>query len=264
MPYLLSIIVFLFGIVIGSFLNVCILRIPEGESIVTERSHCTSCGHVLQWYDLFPLFSYLFLRGRCRYCGAHISAQYPVIEGLNGVLWVVTSLICGWSIDTVLICMLISALIVLSVIDWRTYEIPFGVNVFIFVLGMARVVLKLALGQNAESFRRFAAVGSWGEHMIGFFAVSGFLLLVYLITKGKGIGGGDIKLMAAAGLFLGWRMSLLSLILGCFFGSVIHIARMKLSGEGKMLALGPYLSGGMLLTLWVGEQILRWYSGFFR
>ena len=98
MPYiLLYIFIFLYGIVIGSFLNVVILRVPEGESLITKRSHCTSCSHVLHWYDLFPLFSYVFLKGHCRYCGAKISAQYPIIEASNGILWVLMFLICGFS-----------------------------------------------------------------------------------------------------------------------------------------------------------------------
>ena len=254
MTIILYLIVFLYGIVIGSFLNVCILRIPAGETIVSERSHCTTCGHTLHWYDLFPLFSYLFLRGRCRYCGAHISAQYPIIEGLNGVLWVATFGIIGWTWEALLVCLMISALIVLSVIDWRTYEIPLGVNIFILVLGVVRLVMTLV----NESTR-----ATYPEYIIGFFAVSVFLWLIYIATKGKGIGGGDIKLMAASGLFLGWKLGLMSLIFGCLFGSVIHLARMKFAGEGRVLAMGPYLSAGILVAMWWGEPILNWYLGFF-
>lgn len=246
--------IFLYGIVIGSFLNVCILRIPAGETIVTERSHCTKCSHVLHWYDLFPLFSWIALKGRCRYCGAPISKQYPIVEGLNGVLWVLTFALCGWSWNTVLACLMISALVVLSVIDWRTYEIPFGINVFIFVLGVVRLVMTIVNESTRATFY---------EYLIGFIAVSGFLYLIFLATKGKGIGGGDIKLMAASGLFLGWKLSLLSLIFGCFFGSVIHITRMKVSGEGRVLAMGPYLSGGILVAVWFGDAILKWYMGLF-
>ena len=122
-------IVFLFGIVFGSFLNVCIYRIPKKENIVSERSHCMECGHELAWYDLFPLFSYIFLKGRCRYCGAKISPQYPIVEALNGIFWCLTFFIVGWEWEAVFICLVIPALIVITVIDWRTYEIPFGANV---------------------------------------------------------------------------------------------------------------------------------------
>ena len=246
--------IFLYGIVIGSFLNVCILRIPAHETIVTKRSHCTTCGHTLKWYDLFPLFSYLFLKGRCRYCGAKISAQYPIIEALNGVLWVLSFWIMGFELNTLLACLVISALISLSVVDWRTFEIPIGFNIAIFVCGVLKVVLLLVSGEP------FSATL---EYIIGFFAVSLFLLLIFIVTKGNGIGGGDIKLMAASGLFLGWRLSILSLIFGCLFGSVIHIARMKISHEGRVLAMGPYLSGGILVAMWFGDWILNWYLRLF-
>lgn len=254
MPYLIYTIIFLYGIVIGSFLNVCILRIPAHETIVTKRSHCTTCGHTLKWYDLFPLFSYLFLRGRCRYCGAHISAQYPIIEALNGVVWVLSFMIMGFELNTLLACLVISALIALSVVDWRTYEIPIGFNIAIFVCGVLKVVLLLVSGRPFSDTL---------EYIIGFFAVSLFLLLIFIVTKGNGIGGGDIKLMAASGLFLGWRLSILSLIFGCLFGSVIHIARMKISHEGHVLAMGPYLSAGIVMAMWFGDRILDWYLRLF-
>lgn len=263
LSFFLYLIVFLYGLVVGSFLNVCILRLPLKESIVTEHSHCMSCGHRLAWYDLFPLFSYLALKGRCRYCGTKISVQYPLVEALNAVGWLACFFFGGslnpdFNADAygilciVLECFLCSALIVLSVIDFRTYEIPFGINVFIFVLGALKLILNLTIGSKG-----------FLEYIIGFFAVAGFLLLLYLITKGRGIGGGDIKLMAAGGLFLGWRLSVLSLILGCLFGSIIHIVRMKIAGEGRVLALGPYLSAGMLIALWFGGPIIEWYLSLF-
>lgn len=238
--------IFLYGIVIGSFLNVCILRIPEGESIVSERSHCTKCSHVLHWYDLFPLFSYIFLRGKCRYCGAKISKQYPVVEALNGIMWVVSFLVLGWSLRTVCVCLLISALIVLAVIDFRTYEIPVGINIVILILGIAETALDYT---------------NWLDHLIGAVCVSGFLLLLYFLTKGKGIGGGDIKLMCAAGLFLGWKLTVLAFLLGCLFGSVIHLLRMKISKQGHVLAMGPYLAAGIVCALYFGQYVIDWYIG---
>lgn len=254
MPALIYIFIFLYGIVIGSFLNVCILRIPAHENIVSERSHCTACGHILRWYDLFPVFSYIALRGRCRYCGAKISVQYPIIEALNGLLWVFTFRIMGFSLITMLACLVISSLLALSVIDWRTFEIPIGFNIAIFVCGTLKLLIV---------FIEYKTPAALLQYVIGFFAVSLVLLLLYVLTKGKGIGGGDIKLMAASGLFLGWRLSILSLILGCLFGSVIHIARMKISHEGRVLAMGPYLSAGIIISLWFGEPLLNLYLGLF-
>ena len=126
---LLYIVIFLYGIVIGSFLNVLIYRIPKKENIVTTRSHCMNCGYQLRWYDLVPLFSYLALGGRCRKCKAHISAQYPIIEALNGVLYLLVFWKYGMSVDSLVYCLLFSALLALSVIDFRTYEIPVGFNI---------------------------------------------------------------------------------------------------------------------------------------
>lgn len=247
--YLIAyIIIFLYGIVVGSFLNVCILRIPQGKSIVTERSHCMTCGYQLKWYDMFPVFSYLFLRGRCRQCGEKISLQYPLIEALNGILWMISFAVFGLTWDTVLVSFLMSALLVLSVIDFRTYEIPFAINIFIAILGIIRLAV------NNENRMELIA---------GLFVISLPLLLLFYISGGKAIGGGDVKLMAAAGLFVGWKMIILAFILGCFYGSVIHIIRMRVQGQGKVLAMGPYLSMGIVTALVFGNRLIEWYMSFF-
>lgn len=238
------IIIFMFGIVIGSFLNVCIYRIPLQEDIVRVRSHCMSCGYKLEWYDLVPLFSYLFLRGRCRKCGAKLSVQYPLIEALNGVLYVVVFYVNGVNVDSLLYCLLTSALLVLSIIDFRTYEIPFGINLFILALGLIHLVLHL---------------DDWLDWGIGFLAVSVFLYILYLLSKGRAIGGGDIKLMAVCGLLLGWQKILLGFVIGCMLGSVIHLTRMKVSKADRVLAMGPYLAAGVWIALLWGENLISWY-----
>lgn len=244
----LYIIVFLYGITIGSFLNVLIYRLPKKENIVTTRSHCMSCGNQLKWYDLVPLFSYLVLRGKCRKCKARISVQYPLIEGLNGMLYSLIFAVYGISVETLLYCLLSSALLALSVIDLRTYEIPVGFQYFILVLGVARV---------ATDYK------NWLFYVIGFFAVSVFLYLIVLISKGAAMGGGDVKLMAVCGLLIGWKLILLSLAVGCILGSVIHLLRMKFSGQDHVLAMGPYLSLGVMISVLWGNRFLTWYlSGF--
>lgn len=241
---LLYIIVFLYGIVIGSFLNVCIYRIPKQENIVKIRSHCMSCGYQLRWYDLVPVFSYLCLRGRCRSCKQKISVQYPLIELLNGALYCIVFAVYGISVEALLYALLASALITLSVIDFRTYEIPVGINIFILALGLIRVATDYT---------------HWSDYAVGFLLVSGFLYLVHLVTRGRGIGGGDIKLMAVSGLLLGWKQILLAFVMGCIIGSIIHIARMKISGQGHMLAFGPYLSIGILISALAGDRMIAWY-----
>ena len=240
--------IFLFGIVIGSFVNVCIYRIPKKEDIVKVRSHCMSCGYQLKWYDLVPLFSYLALRGRCRKCKAKLAAQYPIIEAANGILYVVIVLVNGVNVESLLYCLLTSALITLSVIDFRTYEIPLGINIFILAIGLIRVATDLS---------------GWLAYLIGFCSVSVFLMILYYATKGRGIGGGDVKLMAVCGLVLGWKLIILAFFIGCILGAVIHVARMKISGESHVLAMGPYLSMGIFIAMLWGNSIIEWYLRFY-
>ena len=243
-----STIIFLYGIIIGSFLNVCICRIPKKENIVTTRSHCMSCGYQLAWYDLIPLFSWLALRGRCRRCGERISVQYPIIEALNGVLYLLVFWRYGVSLVALLYCFMASALVVISVIDWRTFEIPVGANVFIGALGVVRLA---------------ADLGNWQDYMIGFFSVSVLLFVIYVVTRGRGIGGGDIKLMAASGLLIGWECNALAFVVGCIVGSAVHIIRMKVSGAEHVLALGPYLSIGIFVSALWGDLMIGWYLSMF-
>ena len=207
-----------------------------------------TCGNVIKWYDLIPVISYLLLRGKCRNCGAKLSIQYPIIELINGSLYCVVLAVTGPTIKSVLICALTSALIVIAVIDWRTYEIPFGLNVFIAVLGLINLFLDRS---------------NWPGYVIGALSVSGFLLMLYLVTKGRGIGGGDIKLMAAAGLFLGWKSIILAFVIGCVLGSVIHIIRMKVSKQDHVLAFGPYLAAGIFIACLWGEKIVNAYLSTF-
>lgn len=243
MEILLYIIILLYGMIFGSFLNVCICRIPNKDDILS-RSHCMKCGYKLAWYDLVPVFSYLFLKGRCRKCGSKISIQYPLVELINGVLWVLIFLHYGFQLNSVMYCVLISILIVISVIDFRTYEIPPVLNGIIGVLGIIQVII------NKDN---------WLNYVIGFFSVSVFLLILYYVSKGRAIGGGDVKLMAVAGLVLGWQITWFSFVVGCLLGSIIHSIRMKVSKEGSMLAMGPYLAGGILCGLLCGEQFIQWY-----
>ena len=238
--------IFIFGITIGSFLNVCIYRIPLHESIVTAPSHCMTCGSRLRWYDMVPVFSWLWLGGKCRNCKAKISAQYPLIEASNGVLYVVICAVNGLTVQSGVYCLMASALLVLSLIDWRTYEIPLSINLFLAALGVIATVLEP---------EQLAA------HLIGVVCVSGVLELIWLISGGRAIGGGDIKLMAACGLLLGWQRIVLAFFLGCILGSVIHLIRIRVSHAGHVLAMGPYLAAGIFLAALWGNTWIHWYIG---
>lgn len=202
------------------------------------------CGHKLSWYELVPIVSWLALGGRCRRCKARISVQYPVIEALNGILYVIIFYVHGCSAESILYCLMTSALIVLSVIDERTGEIPVGINLFLLGLGIIEVVLYH---------------DAWLSHVIGMLAVSVFLEIIYLLSKGNAIGGGDIKLMAVTGLILGWEKIVLAFGIGCILGSVIHLTRMKLTKTGHVLAFGPYLSAGIFIAAVWGAQMIHFY-----
>ena len=215
---------------------------------MTERSHCMNCGYQLSWYDMVPVFSWLCLGGKCRKCKTPISPQYPIVEAVNGILYMVVFAVNGFSLESILYCLFVSALLVLSVIDWRTYEIPIGINIFILVLGILHTALDYS---------------NWLTYVVGFFSVSLFLFLLLWISKGRAIGGGDVKLMAVAGLLLGWKLAILAFFIGCIVGSVIHLLRMKLSGADKVLAMGPYLSVGLFIAALWGNAMIGWYLGMF-
>ena len=238
----------LVGICVGSFCNVLIFRIPLGEEFVKTPSHCMSCGHRLKWYELIPIVGYVIQGGKCRNCGVKLSKQYPIVEALNGGMWLVTALLArGDWIQALLNCALFSALLVVTVIDWRTFEIPNGLNLFILILGVIATVLD---GEN------------WLMHLIGLVSISLVFLLLWFITGGGGIGMGDVKLVGAAGLYLGWPRMLLAVIIGSVGGAVIHLIRMHF-GAGKKLAFGPYLSAGIWIAALFGTQIITWYLSLF-
>ena len=238
----------LFGLCVGSFLNVLIYRIPKGEEFVKTSSHCMSCGHNLKWYENIPVLSWLLQGGKCRACGVKLSAQYPIVEALNAAMWVLTGVIYRGDWLTVgLYCILFSMLLVLTVIDWRTFTIPNGVNLTIFILGLIRLATDLK---------------QWPLYVVGMLSVSLVFLLLYVLTGGNGLGMGDVKLVGAAGLLIGWQNMLLAVLVGSVSGAVIHSVRMR-GGAGNKLAFGPYLAAGIWLAALAGGPIISAYLGLF-
>lgn len=183
-------------------------------------------------------------KGHCRSCRVKLSLQYPLVEMTNGLVYVLVYFRYGLTITSLLYCLCASALIVLTVIDWRTFEIPVGINIFIGVLGIINLITDF---------------GNWLNYCLGFVTVSGLFIIIFMITKGRGIGGGDIKLMAVAGLLLGWQNIILAMVIGAAAGSVIHLLLMKMKGKGHVLAFGPYLSFGIFITMTAGTEIINWY-----
>lgn len=238
----------LLGACVGSFCNVLIYRIPRGEEFVKTPSHCMTCGHALSWYELIPILSWLAQGGKCRGCGVKLSAQYPIVEALNGAMWLLTGILFrGDLLTTVLYCGLFSLLLVLSVIDWRTYTIPNGINLAILILGLVRLATDFA---------------NWPTYLIGMASVSLVFLLLHILTGGSGLGMGDVKLVGAAGLLLGWQNMILAVLVGSLSGAIIHSVRMK-HGADRKLAFGPYLAAGIWLAALVGKPLIAAYLGLF-
>lgn len=242
------IMIFLLGLCVGSFCNVLILRIPREEEFVKTPSHCMTCGHELAWYELIPLVSWLIQGGKCRACGVKLSAQYPLVEALNGLMWLAAGLVFrGDWLTVALYCILFSMLLVLSVIDWRTFTIPNGINLVIFLLGVVRLV---------TDFENF------GLYIIGMLSVSLIFLLLHVLTGGNGLGMGDVKLVGAAGLLLGWQKMLLAVLVGSLAGALIHSARMR-KGADRKLAFGPYLAAGIWFAALLGGPLITAYLSLF-
>ena len=248
MDILILTLLFLLGLCVGSFCNVLILRIPKGEEFVKTSSHCMTCGHDLSWYELIPVVSWLAQGGKCRSCGTKLSPQYPIVEALNGLMWLLTGLrFQGDWLLVLLYCILFSMLLTLSVIDWRTFTIPNGINLVILILGIVRVLMDR---QN------------WLGYVIGMVAVGGTFLLLNLLTRGQGLGMGDVKLVGAAGLLLGLPKMVLAIIIGSLSGAIIHSVRMK-HGADRRLAFGPYLAAGIWLSTLVGGPLIKAYLSLF-
>lgn len=242
------IMLFLLGLCVGSFCNVLIYRLPKEEDFVRTPSHCMTCGHNLKWYELIPLVSWLAQGGKCRACGVKLSPQYPIVEALNAVMWLLTGLLFRGDWLTVgLYCGLYSFLMVLSVIDWREFIIPNGINLAIFLLGVVNLVTDL---------------GNWPLYVIGMVSVSGVFLLLHILTGGNGLGMGDVKLVAGAGLLLGWPKMLLAVMVGSVAGAIIHSVRMR-RGAGRRLAFGPYLAAGIWFSALVGGPLISAYLSLF-
>ena len=243
LPYIfLFLIVFGFGIIIGSFLNVCIYRLPKEESLVNGASHCMTCGEKIKRYDLIPIFSWLFLKGKCRNCGEKISGRYPLVELLNGVMWILAFVKFDFTIKAVLCSLFFSALIVVAFMDWDTQEINTGVILFIALLSIPAFF--------------FTKDVSLVNRLIGLVVISVPFFIIGVITKGIGLG--DTLLMAAAGLFLGVKAVIVGAFIGIMLAGIIGVINKLVTKESKF-AFGPWLSAGLAVSTFFGTDIINWY-----
>ncbi len=241
----------LVGVVIGSFLNVCIVRLPAGQSIVYPPSRCPRCGTRIRSWDNIPLISYLLLRGRCRSCGDRISVRYPVVEALTGVMFVLLVQRFGCSPYLGIAALFVAALIVISFIDIDHQIIPDMISLPGIVVGL----LVSALGYGPP----------FVDSALGALCGGGILYAVafgyHALTGREGMGGGDIKLLAMIGAFLGWRGVLVTLVLGSFSGAVVGVTLMLVRGADTRLPIpfGPFLALGVVCALFFGSGLIEWY-----
>jgi leader peptidase (prepilin peptidase)/N-methyltransferase len=241
------------GLCVGSFLNVCIYRLPRGESLAWPASRCTQCGKPLRWYHNIPLVSWLALRGRCAYCRARISPRYPVVEAITALTWVLIVWLTppGWLLASRLV--LGTALIVLFAIDLEHQLLP-------NVITLPGIAIGLALS--------FVAPPGPVDSLLGTALGGGVLYAIaagyYLLRKEEGMGMGDVKMLAMIGAFLGWRAVLVTLVLSSFAGAAIGIVLMATQRGTLRYALpfGTFLSVGALVAMLVGERFVTWYLGF--
>lgn len=309
--------VFLFGITIGSFLNVCIYRLPTGESLTKKNSHCMTCGTPIKWYDLVPVFSWLFLRGKCRACGSKISGRYILVESLTGILFVLTFLrfdvIADGLIYPALLCIFIAGLIVIGFEDYDTQQMTVGVLLYLAAVAAVTRILTTLLPAKVRGCDITATDG-----LIGMFAVSvPFLIFGFVITpliysfiisedckaarkikkrlkkmsendkeRAKlqktldkhlseiektgpvyGFGMGDVILMAAGGLMLGWKAAVVAafaaIVLGALYALILKIRSAHSDGEAvKAFAFGPFLTAGLAFASFFGTKLVDMYISF--
>jgi leader peptidase (prepilin peptidase)/N-methyltransferase len=268
--------IFLFGLIIGSFLNVCILRIPQGKSIVLPASRCPGCGAAIKPYDNIPVVSWLFLHGRCRNCKKPISIQYPVVELLSGLLFAGCYLAFGLSAHALKWAVFSALILVLTVTDLRERILPDKVNFFGVGAGLL-FSLFVPVGDGTAAWlagRLFAfpppdAALSFADAVIGAAAASGLLWLIaegYFRARGReGMGLGDVKMIAMAGAFLGIQRVLLMILLGSLIGSIIGVAVVGLWRKGRdfELPFGTFLGAAAILVVFCGMQAIAWYRSLF-
>ena len=239
------------GLALGSFANVLIYRLPREESIVHPPSRCPACGRRIRPIENIPVVSWIFLRGHCRGCDVKISARYPLIELAGGALAALSVGIFGISYAGFAYGMLFIALLALIVIDLETWLLPFGITVPIAIIGLIGAI--------------FFGLRPLADSLLGM--VVGFVVFFLLLVGGKAVfkrdavGGGDVVFGMMAGVFLGWKLTILMIFLASLFGSLVSIPLLLMGKtvSGRAIPFGPFLAVALVITLFAGESIVRWY-----
>lgn len=266
-----------FGLLVGSFLNVCIVRLPRGRSIISPPSHCPRCKESIKFYDNVPLISFLLLRGKCRKCGEPISWRYPIVELMNGLfyVWIVREFWLGG--EAFLLMAFCSSLIVITFIDFDFQIIPDAITLPGILLGVTIGPFFMSSLTEPLPFQLGHFVPHTWPYLISFLnSVIGMLCgALPLLTIGwlweklrhvEAMGGGDVKLMGMVGSFLGWKGALLTIMAGACVGSIVGLGLIMLKRHkmDKVIPFGPFLALGATATAFYGPDIIAWYLGLMR
>ena len=244
----MNLLVLILGLVIGSFLNVCIYRIQREESIAFPPSHCTSCGYNLKAVDLIPVISYIFLRGKCRNCREKISMRYPIIELINGLVYLVLFLKFGLSYTFVFSAIFFSILLVISLIDLESKEIY-----------LSTIICGLIVAISYSLIEYFIFQGNIIDNVLGGAIGYGIIMLIVILTRG--MGEGDAEIAGICGLFLGIKGILLALFIAIVTGGIVGtiILLLKLKDKKAEIAFGPYIALGTVISMLYGSKIIEFY-----
>lgn len=258
-----ELIAFIFGLTVGSFLNVCIYRLPKGESIVNPPSHCPKCNKKISWFNNIPLISYILLRGKCRNCKTAISPRYFLVELITGLMFVFLMMKFGPSFDFFIFAIFTCILIVVTFIDFDHFLIPDVLVLPGIVLGLA-VSFKNSLLMNLSplffdvSYPLSAFLNSLTGAIFGFLSLLFVAVLGEMLFKKEAMGGGDLKLLAMMGAFLGWRNVFFTIFMSSLVGSVIGIAMILLKRKGRWeyIPYGPYLALAGIISIFWGDILI--------
>ena len=244
-------IIFLVGLLLGSFLNVCIYRVPREMSIVTPRSHCPHCKTTLCPLELMPILSYLLQRGRCKTCGAGISIRYPLVELVTAMLLTIQLYYLGLSLSFLFFGAMTLVLVVITMIDYDLQIIPDELNILLLGLGLVYLAVSKLPGNGVRALV---------PYILGFLLGGGLFFLIAVLSQG-GMGGGDIKLMAVLGLWFGWKHLLVLMLFSFVSGAIISVLLLafKIKGRKDAIPFGPFIALAAYLTSILGSSLLARY-----
>ena len=250
MEFVIMFLFFIYGLVFGSFFNVVGLRIPKGESIIRPPSHCTVCNRNLTVKDLVPVFSFVFLKGKCRGCGTKIHWVYPVMELVTGLLFAFAYYQLGFDLELAVALFFISLLVIVTVSDIAYMLIPDKILLFFLI---PLIVLRV-----------FEPLNPWWDSIVGAVVGFGVLFLIAIVSKG-GMGGGDIKLFFVIGIVLGWVPTLLTLFLASIIGTVIGVISLRRTKQSRKtpIPFGPSIAIAAIISYFYGEMLVDWYVNLF-